>query len=241
MRLRRCLFPLFLAAVCVGLGGCHRVPDEQAVRQALDAAEHAAETVDAGAFGDRLSDDFTGNHGELDRRQLVNLLRVARLAPEAFKPRDLWSAFEVRDLGMADATQGRVALPNNVWTNLQFEFRSSSTTSTQDGRLKIWANNNNYSAPNTQSGSIALSSRGWGRMSMGFYANATIRSGSRVVFQIADVEIDDQFDPNWSSGTTSSLPSTPTNLRVIVGAAQAIPIGGGLGALFFLRRRRVNG
>ena len=82
MRLRRCLFPLFLAAVCVGLGGCHRVPDEQAVRQALDAAEHAAETVDAGAFGDRLSDDFTGNHGELDRRQLVNLLRVARLRGE---------------------------------------------------------------------------------------------------------------------------------------------------------------
>src|SRR5688572_11173400 len=37
-----------------------------------------------------------------------SLLRVARLSPAAFKPRDLWSAFEVRDLGMAAATGGRV-------------------------------------------------------------------------------------------------------------------------------------
>lgn len=37
-----------------------------------------------------------------------SLLRIARLSPAAFKPRDAWSAFEVRDLGMAAATAGRV-------------------------------------------------------------------------------------------------------------------------------------
>lgn len=35
-------------------------------------------------------------------------LRIARATPDAFKPRDAWSAFEVRDLGMAAATGGRV-------------------------------------------------------------------------------------------------------------------------------------
>ena len=35
-------------------------------------------------------------------------LRIAHLSPAAFKPRDAWSAFEVRDLGMAAATAGRV-------------------------------------------------------------------------------------------------------------------------------------
>lgn len=37
-----------------------------------------------------------------------SLLRIARLSDAAFKPRDAWSAFEVRDLGMAAATGGRV-------------------------------------------------------------------------------------------------------------------------------------
>ena len=37
-----------------------------------------------------------------------DLLRIARMTPQAFKPRDAWSAFEVRDLGMAAATGGRV-------------------------------------------------------------------------------------------------------------------------------------
>jgi mannose-6-phosphate isomerase-like protein (cupin superfamily) len=36
------------------------------------------------------------------------LLRIARLGPEQFRPRDARSEFEVRDLGMAEATRGRV-------------------------------------------------------------------------------------------------------------------------------------
>ena len=37
-----------------------------------------------------------------------SMLRITPLAPEAFKPRDAGSAFEVRDLGMAAASAGRV-------------------------------------------------------------------------------------------------------------------------------------
>ncbi|MCP1374828.1 hypothetical protein [Dyella lutea] len=82
MRLHRCLFLLFVAVVSGVLGGCHRVPAEEAVRHAVTSAEHAAEAVDAGAFRDRLSEDFTGNRGQFDRRQLVDLLRLARLRGE---------------------------------------------------------------------------------------------------------------------------------------------------------------
>lgn len=78
--------PLWIAllwATCACVGGCHKTPDEEAVKQAVSAAEAAAESVDASAFGDRLADDFTGNDGELERRQLINLLRVARLRHES--------------------------------------------------------------------------------------------------------------------------------------------------------------
>jgi len=37
-----------------------------------------------------------------------DLLRIARPTQESFRPRDAWRAFEVRDLGMADATAGGV-------------------------------------------------------------------------------------------------------------------------------------
>ncbi|HEU4671135.1 MAG TPA: hypothetical protein VFR91_10545 [Dyella sp.] len=82
MRLHRILCVLVLATVSGLPAGCHRVPAEQAVRQAVAAAEQAAEAVDAGAFQGRLSEDFTGNRGEVDRRQLVDMLRLARLRGE---------------------------------------------------------------------------------------------------------------------------------------------------------------
>lgn len=82
MRLHRCLLLLLLATVSAVLVGCHHRPAEEAVRRAVAATEHAAEAVDAGAFRDRLSEDFAGNRGEVDRRQLVDLLRLARLRGE---------------------------------------------------------------------------------------------------------------------------------------------------------------
>lgn len=62
--------------------GCSRTPDEQRVREAVDAAVAAAEDVDAGAFGKWLTDDFDGNRGTLDRRGLVGMLRLMRLRGE---------------------------------------------------------------------------------------------------------------------------------------------------------------
>ncbi len=82
MHLRCWICALVLVLLAAPLAGCHRVPAEAAVRQAIASAEHAAEVPDPGAFEDLLSEDFSGNRGEADRRQLVNLLRMARLRGE---------------------------------------------------------------------------------------------------------------------------------------------------------------
>ena len=82
MRLGNALKMSVLAMVCMLVIGCHRTPDEVAVKQAVAAAEQAAEQADAGAFADHLTEDFTGNAGEANREQLLNLLRLARLRHE---------------------------------------------------------------------------------------------------------------------------------------------------------------
>lgn len=76
-------FAALSIGLLLGLCGCHRTPADVAVRQAVHAAIDAAEAADASAFADQLAEDFTGNEGELDRRTLVNMLRVARLRHEA--------------------------------------------------------------------------------------------------------------------------------------------------------------
>jgi ketosteroid isomerase-like protein len=61
------------------LAGCHRAPAEQQVREAIDAAAVAARANDTRGVLDVVSDDFTGNEGELDRRGLRQLLAVRAL------------------------------------------------------------------------------------------------------------------------------------------------------------------
>ena len=74
--------PLLCAVLALGLVACHRTPDESRVRHGVEAAQHAAEQVDASALGDVITDDFTGNNGELERRQLLGMLRAAAFRGE---------------------------------------------------------------------------------------------------------------------------------------------------------------
>jgi hypothetical protein len=85
MRPRKPLWIALLCVTCACVAGCHKTPDEVAVKQAVSAAEAAAESVDASAFGKRLAEDFSGNDGEIERRQLINLLRMARLRHESIR------------------------------------------------------------------------------------------------------------------------------------------------------------
>jgi hypothetical protein len=71
-----------LAALALGVAGCHRAPDEVLIRQAIDAAAQATEQVDASALAGQLTDDFDGNSGSMNRQDIGNVLRVARLRGE---------------------------------------------------------------------------------------------------------------------------------------------------------------
>ncbi|HET6552258.1 MAG TPA: hypothetical protein VFG49_01860 [Dyella sp.] len=74
--------PLFCGLLALGLAACHRTPDESLVRQGIETAEQAAEHTDASSLGDVVTDDFDGNNGSMDRRQLLGLLRAAAFRGE---------------------------------------------------------------------------------------------------------------------------------------------------------------
>lgn len=65
-----------LTLVLVTLAACHRAPAEQQIRHAIDAAATAARANDTHGVLATVSDDFTGNNGDLDRRGLRQLLAV---------------------------------------------------------------------------------------------------------------------------------------------------------------------
>ena len=67
-------------ALCVAwLVACQRTPAEQQIRQAISEAATAARNNDTGAVLAVVTDDFTGNDGELDRTGLRRLLAVRAL------------------------------------------------------------------------------------------------------------------------------------------------------------------
>jgi hypothetical protein len=74
--------PVICAFLAIGLAACHRTPDESRVRQGIESAERAAEQADASSLDALLSDDFSGNDGEMERRQILGLLRAARFRGE---------------------------------------------------------------------------------------------------------------------------------------------------------------
>ena len=67
---------VFICLLLLCLAACHRTPDEQQVREAISAAAVAARANDADGVLDAVSDDFTGNDGDLDRRGLRRLLAL---------------------------------------------------------------------------------------------------------------------------------------------------------------------
>ena len=61
------------------LAACHRAPAEQQIRQAIDAAATAARANDTRGVLAVVSEDFSGNDGEMDRHGLRQLLAVRAL------------------------------------------------------------------------------------------------------------------------------------------------------------------
>lgn len=65
-------------ALCL-LAGCHRTPAEQQIRTAIDGAAQAARVNDVSGVLGAVSDDFTGNDGDFDKRGLHQLLALRAL------------------------------------------------------------------------------------------------------------------------------------------------------------------
>lgn len=76
--MRRAILRLSILVLCatVGIAGCHRTPDEQRIRNAISAMQQALEQRHPGDFMAHVADDFVGNDGTFDRKQLHNLLRL---------------------------------------------------------------------------------------------------------------------------------------------------------------------
>ncbi|KZC15861.1 hypothetical protein RHOFW510R12_05310 [Rhodanobacter sp. FW510-R12] len=71
-----------IALLVLALPACHRTPDETQVREAIAAVAQAAEAGSASGAGKPLSEDFDGNAGTLDRRQLTDMVRLLALRGE---------------------------------------------------------------------------------------------------------------------------------------------------------------
>ena len=71
-----------LAVLSAGIAGCDRTPDEALIRRAIDKAAQGVQQVDASAVTGQLTDDFDGNGGEMSRKVIGNLLRVASFRGE---------------------------------------------------------------------------------------------------------------------------------------------------------------
>lgn len=97
------------ACLMVLLAACHRTSAEQQVREAIGQAAQAVRDRDAGALDDLLSKDLATPGHDLDRRQLLGMLRLARLRNERVTvllgPVDIASRGE-RILGRFTATLG---------------------------------------------------------------------------------------------------------------------------------------
>ena len=64
------------------LGACHHTPDEQRIRDAIAAMQHAVEAGKPRDFIAYVAKDFTGSDGTVDRDGLMNILRVEVLRNE---------------------------------------------------------------------------------------------------------------------------------------------------------------
>lgn len=73
---------LGLALSSMLLCSCRHTPDETQVRKAIASVAQAAEAGSASGVVAPLVDDFDGNDGELDRRNLGNMVRLLALRGE---------------------------------------------------------------------------------------------------------------------------------------------------------------
>ncbi len=185
--------------------------------------------VNPSGVGDVWTDKFIilGDGGDSSSRVIVEL-----------RPNNSNNGLETRiqkNIAGDDARTPLLPLPSDQLLSLQFEARSGSS-----GRLAIWLNNNNYGSPTRTSPNFNLPANAWNNLQVGYYSNSSLSSSGRITFELTDVQIDDEFDPNWSGGggggTGPTPPSTVTGVRVI-SASASFMLSIALASTLLMRRR----
>ena len=73
---------LVLFAMAVTLFACAKTPNEQLLRETIDAMQAAGEARDVGAFMAFISDDFSGQNASMDRSALAAYMLGIRMRTE---------------------------------------------------------------------------------------------------------------------------------------------------------------
>ena len=80
---RRGLRPLYAVVLAFALSGCGGDDPADALKREIGAMEAAVEAHKPGEFLERVTDDFAGNDGQIDKRMLHGLLASQLLGQES--------------------------------------------------------------------------------------------------------------------------------------------------------------
>jgi hypothetical protein len=139
-------------------------------------------------------------------------------------------------------------VPNGTWVHVQVAVRWGAQGTAYQ---RVYINNNNFNAPDYQNtsfpdvGTWTFPDLGGGNPGEMWWGNVvTTNSATSTDFNadFMDFEMDDAFDPNWSSGSggggTPTAPAAPSNVRIVTAGADLALMIGAIGAFFGVRRLR---
>lgn len=115
------LMPLLLLL----FAACARAPDEQRLRDTIAAMEASIESGESGDFVDRVAEDFSGQGGGLDQRQLRAMLMAQTLRHQSISV--LLGPLDIKMFGERATVRVRVIATGGQWlpeTGRQIELES---------------------------------------------------------------------------------------------------------------------
>lgn len=110
----------------------------------------------------------------------------------------------------------------NTWLHVQGKIVPSSTSVAEDGATYLYVNNDNEGAPDASEVGQLITTTGWGvgdcPGSQTVFGDGSQNPLSDDVatsanYRLADFEVDDEFDPNWSDAEAPPT-SGPVRLRI---------------------------
>lgn len=114
-----------MIVVAMFAGACSRAPEEQRLREAVAAMEAAMEAGRPGDFTDRVADDFSGQGGQMDLRQLRAVLVAQTLRHQNISV--LLGPLDIRMFGDRATVKVNLVATGGQWlpeTGRQIELES---------------------------------------------------------------------------------------------------------------------